>query len=357
MRRQSSPDPERRADAEQRVRQIDEAEKTLLDAAARRAFDERRERERERRRSPLPPPREETAGRRSTEGPHWGGRTAADWLERAHAYLEQGNTGAAARAAREATELAGNDPSAWFVYGLAHAADGRPGDAELGFAEALRLEPENPDFHRGLGEALLDQKKWRRAATSFQHVLERIPDDVRARAGLGAAFVHSGNVRQGLSLLERVARERPDDPTVQAWLASAWHQAALDGLSQVDDGTPVALSGRQVALLRRHARKIRGLGSSDPSVQAREQDLRALLREARRPVWIPSLRKRYYLIALAIAVFLTLFSPPGLHAPGYRVFGVVLGSAVALVYVHRHRVPAWKIRRWDWTYRVSKRGM
>lgn len=356
VRRQSSPDPDRRADAEQRVRQIDQAEKTLLNPAERSAFDARLAGQR----SPLPPPRTDRPDRRADPQPQPSGRrTAQDWLDRARSFLAQGNLGAATRSAREATSLAPGLAEAWYVYARASAEDDRPADAEWGYGEAIDLEPDNLDFRRGLGQAYLKQRKWRQAVTEFERVLQRAPDDPGARAGLGEAYVHSGNTKQGLVLLRKALDDNPDDNDVKTAYAYALHGSAVDSLSELDNGALVVLSGRQLALVRRNARKIRALRLADPKVRGMYEELRALAKDAAKPIWLPSDHKRYYLIPLALAVLLMTLAPRGLAADTafYQGIGVVMALLVIGGYVWRHRVPAWKIRRKDLGHTIVRKGL
>lgn len=365
VRRQSSADPERRTAAEQRVRDLDQAERTLLDPRARQSFDAERSR-----RSRQPPPsasstsptspsrtpeRQRTPTGRSAH--QFAEETAQHWLERAQAYLDQGNTSAATRAAELAIERDRSDPEAWFVYGLAFAADDRPTDAALGFAEALQIEPDNPEYRKALGFSYLEQRKWRLAAAELEHVLRDDPSDARTRAGLGEAYIHTGNAKQGLAILEQVHAAEPDDEQIQEALATGWYEQAIGAVSEVDGGSPVVLSGRQLSLVSKNANKIRGLSLSSPRVAALEEELRSLSREARKPIWLPSDRKRYYLIGLILAVLMMALSTTGGDPTFNQTVGGVLVVLIVGTYVVRHRVPAWKIRRKDWARRVSKKGI
>lgn len=353
VRRQSSPDPDRRAEAEQRVRQIDQAEKTLLNAAERSAFDARLAGER----SPLPPPRT-SSGSDTNQPPSSGQRTAHDWLERARTFLAQGNLGAATRAAREATSLAPGLAEAWHLYAQASAEDERPADAEWGYAEAIDLEPGNLDFRRGLGEAYLRQRKWRQAVGEFERVLQQAPDDAQAQAGLGEAYVNNGNAKQGLVLLEKAVEASPDDIGVKTSYAYALRDSAVDSLAELDGGAMVVLSGRQLALVRRNARKIRALRLDDPKVRELAGELRSLAKDAGKAVWLPSYRKKFYAIPLALAILLMALAPRGLETSSlYQGVGVVLALIVVGLYVWRHRIPAWKIRRKDLGQKIVRKGL
>jgi curved DNA-binding protein CbpA len=272
VRRQSSPDPDRRALAERRVRDIDAAETTLLDPTARQAYD--------------------------------------DLLSRAARVDEPGRTEGPDRAADQ------------------H----RGADAELA-------------AHLDRGEDYLDQGRWRLAQVEFEYVRERAPAESRALQGLGTAHVGAGRVKEGLAILDRLVADRPDDTDVKQALATALYDSALAGLGEVGDSrrrtAPMILSRRQLVLVRTHLRRIRRLSLSDWEVKMYVEDLRDLLAQARKPVWIPSGNLRYYAVPFAAAMLLT-FVPT---VESLRLLGVFWLVAIVGIYVLRHRQPGWKHQR------------
>lgn len=359
VRRQSSADPERRTAAEQRVRDIDQAEKTLLDPRARSGFDAERQRG-----QPAPEPSRQEQRRPPTRQPSpapgsqpFAEETPEHWLDRARSYLRQGNPGAAARAAELATRLDPSNVDAWLLYGLALTDNDLLVDAEVAFAEAVRIDPTNTSARRELGLLHVDQREWRQAANELEYVLRDHPDDVYVRAGLGEAYIHTGRAEPGLAMLERVHAEQPDDEVVKAALANGWYEQAMAGLSEVDAGSPVVLSRRQLALVSRNANKIKALGMSNARIEALEDELRSFSREARKPMWLPSYRKRFYLIPLVLAVMMMAFSTSGGDSTFNQTLGGIVLALVIGTYVLRHRVPSWKVRRKDWSRRITKKGI
>lgn len=307
VRRQSSPDPERRAYAEQRVRDVDSAERILLDPVARRAYDDARARQAvtpadhgaASRHSRAPTSRREATGRRRLDGdPAAGSRP-----DRPHLTTHQGTT----------------------------PRGGTP-EGDL-------------DVHLRRGDSYLDRAAWRRARAEFEYVLQRDPGNLRARAGLGLAQVGAGRVKDGLTILEQVLAEHPDDEDTKLALATALYESAVAGLGEVRDARgrtrPMILSRRQLRLVRRHLRRIRRLGLSDWHVRTNVEELSDLLAEARKAVWTRSAHLRFYAM-LFVAAALVAFAS---DVESLRVFGAFWMVVVAGVYVLRHRVPAWKYYR------------
>lgn len=312
VRRQSSPDPDRRADAEQRVRDVDAAEKTLLDGTSRRAYDATRGSS----------PRSSAAGAGARDRRHGrphptspSGRRFGDRPPRTHS-----------RPDHRSGQHAG--PSNAGTTG----AEGSGSPAEL-------------DAHLSRGEDCLDQGRWRLAQAEFEYVRERAPDDLRAQLGLGAVHVGAGRVKQGLALLRQAAAEHPGDEDVKTALATALYDSAIAGLSEVGDARrrtrPMILSRRQLALVRNHRRQIKRLELTEWQPKMYVEDLSDLLAQARKAVWTRSENLRFYAVPFAGATLLAFL--PGVES--LRVLGAVWMVAILALYVVRHRQPGWKYHR------------
>ncbi|WP_026256853.1 tetratricopeptide repeat protein [Actinopolymorpha alba] len=317
VRRQSSPDPERRTHAEQRVRDIDAAERTLLDPAARRAYDDRRARE-----------------RRS------GAQPSAS---------SQSPGGSPTRSPASSRPPASSSPSGPAASGGGWGS-GRSGSSGSGTPDPVGAGPrgvprhDDLDDHLDRAERYFQQGRWRLAEAEFEYVLQRSPDHLGATTGLGAVHAASGRVKEGLAVLEQAVADHPDDEDVKLALATALYETAIAGLSEVGShqrSRPIILSRRQLRLVKDHLRRLRRLGLSDGHTRMYVEELKDLLAEARKAVWVRSGHLRYYAIPFIGAVvmaFLTDF-------PAFRVMGYFWMAVIAGVYVVRHRQPGWKYHR------------
>jgi tetratricopeptide (TPR) repeat protein len=134
IKRQQAPSIERQREAEDRVRNIDAAETTLLDPASRATFDQRLA-------AYVPPA--VPAQQPSEEG--------TSWLIRAQEFLARGDAKSAAYAARQATDHQASHHEAWAVRGQADFLTGRVDDAIFEFTEAIRIKPNDDEYHFDLG--------------------------------------------------------------------------------------------------------------------------------------------------------------------------------------------------------------
>ncbi|GAA2758123.1 tetratricopeptide repeat protein [Actinopolymorpha rutila] len=316
VRRQSSPDPERRAYAEQRVRDVDAAEKALLDAAARSAYDEKLARAR---RSAA------TKGTGTGAGGQGSGSNGDAVRDRVPAPTPAPGGPGGPR---------GPGPSG----GTGSGGSGGPGTS------GHRRDPDLDD-HLRRGDRYLEQGRWRLAQAEYDYVREREPDNLRALTGLGAAQVGAGRVKEGLTVLQRAVEANPEAEDVKVALATALYEVAVTSVDHWGDGRgtdrPVITSRRQYTLVRRHLRRIRKLELTDWNVTMYAEELKDLLAEARAPVWVRSRSLRLYLVPLAGAILFVALA----HVESLRVVGACWIVLIVALYVLRHRQPAWKQHR------------
>jgi tetratricopeptide (TPR) repeat protein len=327
IKRQASADAARRAEAEETVRRLDEAEGTLLDATRRREYDQRLA-------------QQPTAAATSTAADGSG-----DWLDRARAYLEMGNPTAAHRAACEATTQRGSDHAAWAMRAHSSFLLGNPADAEFEFAEAIRLQPGQVEYHQDLGEVYGMQEKWQQALREFNTALQLSPGNPVARTSITQVYLSTHEARKALELMEAVVRENPDNEVFKYYLAAALDGAARESLTLLRDDSILATSAAQVVLLEEHADRMAALNLKDPEVRDSIADLRRLASAAQEMMWIHSSNWQAYAIALGVLVC-GLFgglgsSNGGAVALSLLVFAPLTG-AVIYAYVMRHRKPTWE---------------
>jgi tetratricopeptide (TPR) repeat protein len=320
VKRQASADPAKRTEAEVKVRQLDEAERTLLDPVLRGGFDEQLRNYR----PPAPTP----------DG------QVGDWLEKAHAYLDQGHVAAAHTAAVEAINQRGGEDAAWYIRAHASFLMGQARDAEYEFAEAIRLQPANPDYHFDLGDVFAQQEKWASALREFETALRFQPKNPQYRTAIAQVYCDTGKARQALTIMEQVVAEFGDNEVFRYYLAFALHNSVVESTSRFADGH-LPTSEAQVALAERHADRIEGLRIDNSDVREMASTLREMASEARKPRWVRSGHLKAY-----IFTFIALLLLPGAGGNAFAAFlGFVAAALLVWAYVYRHRKPAWQHRR------------
>jgi len=341
IKRQASADSARRAEAEETVRRLDEAERILLDAARRREYDQR-------------------LAQQSTAAPPATADGSGDWLQRARAYLDIGSLTAAHRAACEATTQRGNDHAAWALRAHASFLMGNPADAEFEFAEAIRLRPEQAEYHQDLGEVYGMQEKWQPALREFNTALHLSPVNPVAQTSIAQVHLNLNQATKALELMETVVRDNPDNAVFKFYLAAALDGAARESLTLLRDDTIVATSLAQVALLEESADRMAKLNLKDPEVRESIAELRRLADTAQEVSWIHS--DNWYAYAFALLVLTCgLFGGLGSGsgggvATGLLVFAPLIG-VVIYAYVMRHRKPVWQHAGQVFQGQVVRRGI
>ena len=153
VRRQSSPDPDRRTEAEQRVRDIDQAERTLLDAERRRAYDSQGPAaapvrvESRSDTSRMPPPRP-TTNKVAETG------SAEFHIRRGDAFLDDGRWPLAIAEYEAARERDPENIDALEGIALAYLNSGRTNEGLKVLDQALAEQPDNDTVKNTLANAL-----------------------------------------------------------------------------------------------------------------------------------------------------------------------------------------------------------
>ncbi len=235
-----SPDKERARLAEQRMEELEAAETTLLDAAARTTYDA------------------ELTTQLSTPAAAPQVPQTTDWGERAKAYYLAGDVRNAYTAAKKATDVDAENTLGWLVYVWAATdltryddadfasaelverlpqldtshelrggvldAMGRYREAEIAFRKAVALTPSNAYYQGRAAWAVLDQGRVDDAVAEAWKLVERFPGEEYPAKVLRAAaesLREKGRPQQALQLAWRLLQSRPvdDETMLQAVLA------------------------------------------------------------------------------------------------------------------------------------------
>lgn len=180
-----SPDKERARLAEQRMEQLEAAETTLLDAAARAAYDA----ELTAQLSAAP-----VAAAPVAEGTAWG--------ERAKTYYYDGDVRNAYSAAKKGTDIDANDNLAWLVYVWSATDLKRYDDADFASAELVQRAGHVDSSHELRGGVLDAMGRYKEAEISFRKAIALSPSNAYYQGRAAWAVLDQG---------------RLDDAVAEAW--------------------------------------------------------------------------------------------------------------------------------------------
>jgi tetratricopeptide (TPR) repeat protein len=341
VKRQTSADPDRRAEAEARVRDITRAEQVLLDLSARSAFD-----------------RERTVHRQSEadnpDGPEAsnpGTTTPGSWIDKAREHLLAGNPGAANRAARKAIRKEGNDAEAWFLRAHSSFLLGNVQEAGDEFAKATRLSPDSAPYHFGFAEALAAQEKWKEALAEYEHALRLDPGNPEYRTSIAVACLQDDEAGSAVEIMEALVTEFPETEVYKYYLGLALHDNALDSLGQIkplvhtgrmaDTGDYSVVSEAQADWLERQVGRIQALQCQDSEIRRIAEHLMEMATDARTVRWNLE-GSGPWIGAFVLLGVLPIFGGLSFGAAAAVFFGLIAGGLIAAIFTSTRRLPVWK---------------
>ena len=327
--RTGHPKLETRQLAEQTIRNIAEAETTLLDTSKRRDYDQ------------------QLAARVvAPELPRTGSTQERDWLQIARDYLVQGNSAQANYAAREATNQQTENPEAWFVRGLSSAQLGAYADAEFELNEAVRLNPNDASYHAELGDLYKSNGLWAKALAQYTRASQLEPSNVYYSAFVGLSEGALGNVEKAHDILKNAFEKLPGDDTIRYFYGLTLQEIITRTWSTYHDGSQSILTENQLNYSKEKLAVIEALKISDIDFRNDLNEIRVNVERAEQvKLW-----SRDGLGGLVAGEIVTVIAMLNFFwiGQGFVVLGLLcLGLAVLWIFlwVRSHRIPGWK---WNW---------
>lgn len=340
VKRQSAADPKRRVEAEERVRQIDEAEKVLLNEAARQRFDRQK------------------ANHRPDAAPAALGDGDQDWVERAQVYLDAGNAHFAGYAAREATRNDGSSHRAWSLRARSSLLLGKTADAVFEFNEAIRLEPTRAEHHFDLGSVHEAAEQWKEALACYETAAKLEPSEPLYRVSIASVYLQNDLPQKALPLMEEIVRAHPDVEPFQYYLATALNEVTILALTLLRDGTRVITKPEQIDLVKKNVGRARGLKFVDPELRAMLDHNYKLATEAEAIKWrMPGKGLMVGIVGAGadmgcaggfIAMWVALFIPFAIPIIAFVIhpaIGILATGAYGYWMCTLARVPGWKLNQ------------
>ena len=159
MQKTNSPQLERRQEAEVKVKQIDEAEKILLDSSKRSEY--------EKQLRTTATKDERTLDETELKG-------GDNLVKQGWDLLINDNIADAIYVATKATEKQGDNPEAWALLAQAKYRWGEIEDSIYEYKKAIKLKPNEPDYYFELGGVFESEQRWKDAEIGRASCRERV---------------------------------------------------------------------------------------------------------------------------------------------------------------------------------------
>ena len=317
-RRTTSPEIGVRQEAERRMQQLDEAERTLLDPARRQAYDAQARQPRQR---PTTPPREEEK-----------------YLLRAVQQLEAGQYDVATFTARHAVEADPQNSYAWSVLAEASAGAEDNWGAKEAIERALSLEPENATLHATRGWILAKAGDHARSLSSYRTASRLAPGNAEFRARVVRALADQGRLDEAISEAEAAYQANPDDGDARTLLARALADRAVAAQHELPNGGLLISTASQASYVEALSNRGLSVQAPDPVVNDDLRRQRDYARKAQRRRFSAALLRRNYrwpvgfgLLTLAACCCAPNLLDAGLGGAGQVELLILVAGGLALL--------------------------
>lgn len=312
--RAAQADPVKREQAQKRVRDLGEAERVLLDANKKRAFDQQARQYR---------PQQNTASQSEGE--------TRDWLVVAKEYFDCGNFASAYYAAREAISQNGANHEAWSIRANSSFNMGDFQAANFEFKEAISLKPDSAEYHFDYGDAFAQLGQLVPARGEYEAALRIEPGNPLYRTAVASIQLRQGESDAALQVMEDVVKEYPDQQFFQYYLALAIEAVQDTKWSRTRDNRLLITSEAQINVTREMSGRALKLHFDDEPLRKSLQRNLDIANRAAEIKWFHSSIGSW---GIALLISLALIGAQGI--------GVLFVIVVVALYVVTHRRPVWK---------------
>lgn len=257
-RRTSSAQIEIRQEAERRMQELDEAERTLLDDQQRREYDNFLD-------------FAVSADEPATQDPD---DVDDKWVVKALEQIDRGQFGVAMFTAQRAVQEDPENSYAWSILAESAAKAGDLAVATDAIERALRLEPEDARLHLQRGAVLEESGDVDRALNAYRTAVSLDPNRPEFRTQVIEHLARHGDADEAIREAESVYRAHPDDGSVRDALARTLLSRAELAQHELPDGSLVISDHDQ-------AKFVESLANRGLSVEAPGEEVNSELRTQR----------------------------------------------------------------------------
>ena len=332
--RANNPKAEIRAEAEQRIRDIAEAEKILLNAQSRANYD----------REVANAPEKQTAMPT--------GETE-DWVKVAVDFYKKSDYESMAYAAREATQIMPKESIAWFWRGVASSRLNRDSDAKFELQRAIELNPDDVDYYSELADVYKELKDYKNAYQLYTKASNMDSENLYYLASASECLILNKQFNEAVELAKKVYTKDPSYKYGQAAYLLALYKQIFAAISyDASDDTYYVTNQTQLAFFKTKLDIVNSVRADSDDAREIKADLNDLYARSEKVRYIGSSRILWYLCAAGFGLF-SLSSGRGSNVG----LGLLCLVATVAVFYFRHFKPNWKWNKGAVSREVCRTGL
>lgn len=263
--RSTNPNADIRAEAEQYVRNIAQAEKILLDSNERKNYDEALS--------------QQNNNSFVTENmPTGDGNANSAWLDRAKIYMDQENYPALAALAQDVLCDYPKDADAWYILGEASYYLGKMAEAEKYYWQAFELN-HSENVLESLGFLYGQNNQLEEAYRCFSEATRLDPKESRFQYDCAEALRLMDKLQEALELVEKVYGPETDSTYGRLIYFSVLHDVIYQAISyNRSSGKFLITNKRQLDFVKQNLPKLSRMVDKSKEAQVKaEEELRAMV--------------------------------------------------------------------------------
>ena len=320
--RANNPDSKIRADAEQHVREIADAEKVLLDATKRQQYDY-------------------DLAHAPKEVPNSTSDAEDSLMERAIELADLENYAEAQALFQRVISSNPQNAQAWYFYGLVSRDLKDHQKARDCFAAASKLDPNNDEYFRELGFACIDEDDGQAAFDAFKHALECNPQEKEYKVYCAECLRVLGKYKEAYQTIQEAIDEGKKDEFAQdiyVGICSAYTN------SQVSHNKPAGryliTNERQLTFAKEMLRKMKAVNCNTDDARSAVSAIEKMINEAEGNHYDNMYGDAKLWIIIAVVAFIVL------SAANLAVVGLIALVVIGLAFYTTHYKTGWK---WNYT--------
>ncbi len=320
--RANNPDSKIRADAEQHVREIADAEKVLLDTAKRQQYDH----------DLAHAPKEVPTSTSDAED---------SLMERAIELADLENYAEAQALFQRVVSRNPQNAQAWHFYGLVSRDLKDYQKARECFTAASKLDPNNDEYFRELGFACIDEDDGQAAYEAFKHALECNPQEKEYKVYCAECLRVLGKYKEAYQTIQEAIDEGQKDEFAQdiyTGICFAYTNSQMSNNKPA--GRFLITNERQLSFAKDMLRKMKSVNCSTDDSHQKVSAVEKMINEAEGNHYDSMYGDAKIWIIIAVVAFVVLASA------NQALLGLMALVVIGLVFYITHFKAGWK---WNYT--------